>query len=61
MGVIRRAIATPVVMAIVPLYQKLDSQCLDPADRVSIVEGLTAIRRFGGEGRARRNRISAAI
>ena len=46
MGVIRRAIATPVVMAIVPLYQKLDSQCLDPENRVSIVEGLTAIRRF---------------
>jgi hypothetical protein len=61
MGVIRRAVAAPVVMAIVPLYQKLDSQCLDPADRVSIVEGLTAIRPFGGEDRARRNRISAAI
>ncbi len=40
MGVIRRAIATPVVMAIVPLYQKLDSQCLDPANRISIVEGI---------------------
>jgi hypothetical protein len=61
MGVIRRAVATPVVMAIVPLYQELESQCLDPAKRVSIVEGLTAIRRFGGEDRARRNRISAAI
>jgi hypothetical protein len=61
MGVIRRAIATPVVMAIVPLYQKLDSQCFDPANRVSIVEGLTAIRRFGREDHARRNRISAAI
>jgi hypothetical protein len=55
MDVIRRAIATPVVMAIVPLYQKLDSQCLDPANRVSIVEGLTAIRRF--EGRAARGEI----
>ena len=55
MGVIRRAIATPVVMAIVPFYQKLDSQCLDPANWVSIVEGLTAIRRFGG--RAARGEI----